>query len=124
MSVVKFVLMAVVAIDILGCSTAGKVVSTVGSAVYSTASAAVTVYCSKSEAERAAIQLVISGHAYSSELCTIVNGDSSIATELAEAAQDKAADVVNSAIESAVADGSITERQAAQIISPVVAGEQ
>lgn len=124
MLVIKFLLAAVVAAALLGCSTAGKVVSTVGSAIYSTASAAVTVYCSKPEVERAAIQLVISGHAYSSELCPIVNGDSSIAAELAEVAQDKAAGVVNGAIESAVADGSITESQAAQIISPVVAGEQ
>ncbi|GLX87915.1 hypothetical protein Pfra02_04840 [Pseudomonas fragi] len=124
MSGIKFALAALVVAAVLGCSTAGKVVSTVGSVVYSTAHTAVVVYCSKSEAERAVIQLVVSGHAYSSELCPIVNGDTSIAAELAEVTQDKAADVVNGAVERAVADGSITESQAEQIISPVVVGEQ
>lgn len=124
MSSIKFALAALVVAAVLGCSTAGKVVSTVGSAVYSTAHAAVVAYCSKSEAERAAIQLVVSGHAYSSELCPIVNGDASIEAELAEVAQDEAAGVVNSAVERAVANGSITEGQAEQIISPVAVGEQ
>ncbi|WP_449102758.1 hypothetical protein [Pseudomonas extremaustralis] len=124
MLVMKFLLAAVVAAALLGCSTAGKVVSTVGSAVYLTASAAVTIYCSKPEVERAAIQLVVSGHAYSSELCPIVNRSTSLASELAEAPPDEAADVVNGAVHRAMAEGLITESQAASIISPALEGAQ
>ncbi len=114
----KATLLAASLLCLGACSTVGTVVSTVGKAVYTSASTAVNAYCSKPESERAVIQLVVSGHIYNSELCPIVSGDTTLQAELDKVAQDKAADLINARIEGAVASGAITEEQAAAIVTP------
>lgn len=102
------------------CSNVGTVVSTIGGNVYTTASAAVTDYCSKTPAERALIQLVVAGKVYNSGVCDVVNSDVSLQAQLATAAQDKAAELISDKIASAVSDGKLTAEQAALIQTSAV----
>jgi len=97
---------------VAACSTVGHVVSTVGGAVYSDASSAVSGYCSMSPANRAVAQLVVAGKVYNTGLCDVVNGDATLDGKLQVVAQEKAAELIDSAIAKAVADGRLTQEQA------------
>lgn len=97
---------------VAACSTVGHVVSTVGGAVYTDASTAVSGYCALSPAQRAVAQLVVAGKVYNSGLCDIVKGDTTLDTQLTVAAQEKAAELINDAIAKAVANGRLTQEQA------------
>jgi glucokinase len=88
------------------------VVSTVGGAVYTDASSAVSGYCALAPAQRAVAQLVVAGKVYNSGLCDIVNGDTTLDAQLTVAAQEKAAELINDAIAKAVANGRLTQEQA------------
>lgn len=97
---------------VAACSTVGHVVSTVGGAVYTDASSAVSGYCALAPAQRAVAQLVVAGKVYNSGLCDIVNGDTTLDAQLTVAAQEKAAELINDAIAKAVANGRLTQEQA------------
>jgi hypothetical protein len=99
------------------CSTVGHVVSTVGGAVYTDASSAVSGYCAMTPTQRAVAQLVVAGKVYNTGLCDIVNGDTTLDAQLTLAAQDKAADLIDSAIAKAVTEGRLTQEQANMIQS-------
>lgn len=94
------------------CSTVDHVVSTVGGAVYTDASTAVAGYCALAPAQRAVAQLVVAGKVYSSGLCDIVNGDTTLDAQLTAAVQEKAATLIDDAIAKAVSDGKLTQEQA------------
>ncbi len=97
---------------VAACGTVGHVVSTVGGAVYSDASSAVSGYCAMSPAKRAVAQLVVAGKVYNTGLCDVVNGDKDLDAQLTLAAQEKAAELIDKAIAKAVTDGRLTQEQA------------
>lgn len=97
---------------VAACSTVGNVVSTVGGAVYTDASSAVSGYCSMTPTQRAVAQLVVAGKVYNTGLCDIVTGDTTLDAQLTVAAQEKAAELIDSAIAKAVSDGKLTQEQA------------
>lgn len=97
---------------VAACGTVGHVVSTVGGAVYADASSAVSGYCQMSPAKRAVAQLVVAGKVYNTGLCDVVNGDTTLDGKLQTVAQEKAAELIDSAIAKAVADGRLTQEQA------------
>lgn len=97
---------------VAACGTVGHVVSTVGGAVYADASSAVSGYCQMSPAKRAVAQLVVAGKVYNTGLCDVVNGDTTLDGKLQAVAQEKAAELIDSAIAKAVADGRLTQEQA------------
>jgi hypothetical protein len=98
-----------------GCSGVKTAVSTVGGAVYNVASDAVSNYCALTPEQRAVVQLVVAGKVYNSGLCNIVNADKSLPVVLASVAQEKAPEVLDAAIKSAVANGELSTQQAEDI---------
>lgn len=103
------------ALAMTACTGLKTAVSTVGGAVYNVAADAVTDYCSLSDAQRAAVQLVVAGKVYNSGLCKVVNGDKALVPVLAVTEPDKVPAALDAAISNAVSNGELSQAQAEDI---------